>query len=948
MRSSVPFTLVSVALSLIPATALHAAFPGTNGKIAFQTSSTVLDPGCVDSIGVIEPDGTGIQTVIVGRIEPWPSWSPDGSRIAYVVLPTDGWFQVWVADADGGGAEMVTVGKEPSWSPDGTKIVSRKTDWTLAIVDLESSEETVLTTAAGEYDQHSEPSWDPTGDRIVFKRSPGLVDEELWMVNADGSGLRRLTMPGAAQYDRNAEWSPDGQAIVFERETSNLGGAQLFTIDPDGGTPAQITSLAPPLRAQGPAWSPDGTTIAYLLNDSLHGGGELWMTSVGSGNGQRVTSLGGCVGNGPLDWQRRGGAFVVNTSDSDAGDVTAGDGICDTGAALGDGKPACTLRAAIEESNAHAGKDVITFDAPDSVLSGEGRFDVTDPVLLDGSTQPDDHRITMVGHSLFITAGGSTVRGFNIFEEALPSITLADLGANVVEGNWLDSILIESGDNRIGGSDHDPEVCNAACNVIRGGRGVTTCLSLRGVGATGNLVYGNFIGLAPDGKPHSPEARQAFGIRIFEGASTNIIGGPGSGQGNVISGNESIAVFVTGADSNRIEGNRIGTDPAGTEAATDTQGSGVEIGGSANDSTGNHVAANLISGFTVRAVGIDGAAARNNAVYMNLVGPAVDGAGAIGNATGIEVQQGAADNILLGNEITFAHDAVRLFSTSGNIVTLNSLHHSEVGVALLPGTVDSEISWNEIHHNEVGVSLEGEFAGETARNRLSANAVHDNRSTTLSGLGIDLGADGPTWNDVGDVDSGPNGRLNFPVFSVATVVEGGGLHVEGSFDTGLGSRAYRIELFANSACDESGHGEGERFVGFLSVMTDFSGRAVIDATLPDAAVQARQLVTATATDDNGNTSEFSECIQALAGGTTTTTLPSEGCGDPINPTGLGVGALDITAADALYALKVAVGSAECDLCICDVNDSGGVTAADALAILRGAVGLPIVFQCPTC
>lgn len=940
--------LLPAAFFFLPAPPIYAAFPGTNGKIAFQTASSIFDQQCVDSIRVIEPDGIGLETLISAKVEPWPSWSPDGQKIAYVVTPQQGWYQIWVADADGGGAEMVAVGKEPSWSPDGTRLVFRKPNWTLAIKDLESLDETQLTILGGEDDQHSEPSWDPSGDRIVFKRSPGIVDEELWIVSADGTGMRRLTTPASNEYDRNAEWSPDGQAIVFERETSNLGGAQLFTVDPEGGEAAQVTELEPPLRAQGPAWSPDGTTIAYLLNDSIHGGGELWMTSVGSGNGERVTTLGACVGNGPLEWQRRGSAFVVNTSDSDAGDVSAGDGECDTGADLPDGKPRCTLRAAIEESNAHAGKDVITFDAPDSILSGEGRFDVTDPVLIDGSTQPDYHRITLIGHSLFISAGGTTVRGFNIWEHQLPGITLTELGGNVIEGTWLDSMLVESGNNRIGGASHDPDVCNGSCNAIRGGEGITTCLTLRGVGAAGNLIYGNFIGLLPDGDHHPQDERQDFGIQIIEGASANVIGGPEEGRGNVISGNESVAVLVTGGDSNRIEGNRIGTEPDGTHESTNTQAAGVEISGPDNDCTNNEVGGNLISGFHARAVGISGPTARNNAVYLNLIGTAADGVSLIGNGHGIEVQQGAADNLVVGNNIAFADGALRMFAATGTLVAYNTLHNSKIGVQVLPGTVDSDISGNEIHDNEQGITVEGDLAGETAGNRISANTIHDNRSTTLSGLGIDLGADGPTWNDVGDSDSGPNDRLNFPVFSAATVVEGGGLHVAGSFDTGIGAHAYTIELFANSACDASGYGEGERFLGFIEATTDFSGRYVIDDTLPGAGVQAREIITATATDDQGSTSEFSECIQALSDATTTTTLPVQRCGDPLNPSASVAGEFDITASDALFALKAAVGSTACELCVCDVNDSGSLTASDALAILRDAVGLPIDLQCPPC
>ena len=87
--------------------------------------------------------------------------------------------------------------------------------------------------------------------------------------------------------------------------------------------------------------------------------------------------------------------------------------------------------------------------------------------------------------------------------------------------------------------------------------------------------------------------------------------------------------------------------------------------------------------------------------------------------------------------------------------------------------------------------------------------------------------------------------------------------------------------------------------------------------------------------------------------TTTTTVPSVGtCGDPVafvsgSPPADSRDAL-ITASDALTILRTAVGSSSCDLCVCDVNNSGAITAADALATLRRAVGQPVELTCPGC
>lgn len=85
--------------------------------------------------------------------------------------------------------------------------------------------------------------------------------------------------------------------------------------------------------------------------------------------------------------------------------------------------------------------------------------------------------------------------------------------------------------------------------------------------------------------------------------------------------------------------------------------------------------------------------------------------------------------------------------------------------------------------------------------------------------------------------------------------------------------------------------------------------------------------------------------------TTTTTMGTpKVCGDPVDPTPPGVGSAPsaVTASDALFVLNAAVGAASCELCVCDVNDSGATTASDALALLQAAVGQSIQLICPSC
>ena len=135
-------------------------------------------------------------------------------------------------------------------------------------------------------------------------------------------------------------------------------------------------------------------------------------------------------------------------------------------------------------------------------------------------------------------------------------------------------------------------------------------------------------------------------------------------------------------------------------------------------------------------------------------------------------------------------------------------------------------------------------------NRVSANEIRDNGAR-----GIDLNHDGVTANDAGDTDSGPNNLQNFPALTSATA-GGGTTSVAGSLDSAAGT--YRVEFFANTACDGT-HGEGDRYMGARSVSAGAFSASGLSAT------SAGEFVTATATDSSGNTSEFSAC-QAISGG----------------------------------------------------------------------------------
>jgi CSLREA domain-containing protein len=143
------------------------------------------------------------------------------------------------------------------------------------------------------------------------------------------------------------------------------------------------------------------------------------------------------------------------------------------------------------------------------------------------------------------------------------------------------------------------------------------------------------------------------------------------------------------------------------------------------------------------------------------------------------------------------------------------------------------------------------------KNTVGGNLIYNN-----AGLGIDLSGDGITANDSLDADIGANDLQNFPVITSA-LVTGSTRSVSGTLNSATG-QIYRVEFFANTSCDGSGSGEGQTFIGSVTTgATDLSGN--VSFGFSPANLAPGQFVTATATDSNGSTSEFSACKQAVSG-----------------------------------------------------------------------------------
>jgi hypothetical protein len=151
----------------------------------------------------------------------------------------------------------------------------------------------------------------------------------------------------------------------------------------------------------------------------------------------------------------------------------------------------------------------------------------------------------------------------------------------------------------------------------------------------------------------------------------------------------------------------------------------------------------------------------------------------------------------------------------------------------------------------------GVLVGQGAGWAILGNSIYAN-----AGRGIRLFVDSndtQTVNDPGDADTGPNGLENYPVITSAGT-GAANTTIAGTLNSTPNTQ-FRIEFFANDVADPSGFGEGQTFLGFTNVMTDVAGDASFNVAF---AMAGGSVISATATDSAGNTSEFSQDFTATS------------------------------------------------------------------------------------
>jgi len=571
---------------------------------------------------------------------------------------------------------------------------------------------------------------------------------------------------------------------------------------------------------------------------------------------------------------------------------------------------------------------------------------------------------------LVISGGSSVVQGLVVNRFSGSGIVLRTNDSNTVRGNFIgtnidgtlrransgDGIRVESSNNSIGGtSAADRNIINgndtsgdsagvdiasgAAGNLVQGNyiginaagtaalgnycgvdisgpnnsiggsvAGARNIISGNTVGVfgngSGNRIQGNFVGTDPSGR--APLANTQ-GINI--GGQDNIVGGPGAGEGNLISGN-TMNVAIAGAN-NAVQGNLIGTDVTGIACLANGGGSGVSVGAPASDNRiGGTVAGarNVISCIPAPGVSIYGVDTVRNVVQGNFIGTDVTGSVALGDNVGVQIGNGATNNTVGGttpaaaNVISGSTYGVYIASSAGpdstdNLVEGNFIGTNSTGTAAIAnrvGVVIENVSRNTIGGTtaaaaniisgnlQAGVNISGASA---ISNVVDGNFIGTQANGTSNlgngshGVLVESGANA---NTIGNATGGAGNRIAFNGGDGVRVDGAAGVTIEnplrgnsvysnggkGIENINGGNTELAPPVIDKVGTSVSGHTSPKCYPCTVDLYSDSDGQGRIyhgstttnnDATgtWAYAGSATGPNVTATITDYAGNTSEFS-------------------------------------------------------------------------------------------
>jgi CSLREA domain-containing protein len=579
------------------------------------------------------------------------------------------------------------------------------------------------------------------------------------------------------------------------------------------------------------------------------------------------------------------------------------------------------------------------------------------------------------------TIGGTTAQARNIISTGrdpnLPETAGIDIGGtaagNLVQGNYVGTDV--TGTVALGngtGVSMNQSPNNTVGGTVSSARNVVSASQFAGVflyqpQAMNNLVQGNYIGTDVTGTQPLGNITNGVGMG---GCNHNTIGGVVAGAGNLISANLNgvhlyFAENVANHD-NTVQGNLIGTDVTGSVAlgnhlaGVDIQNADSNLIGGNTAGARNVISGNLDSGFAIYGgpTGAQGqGSANNNRIEGNYVGTNAAGTAKLANARdgiAITITQGSAANTIGGAT-----------ADKRNIISGNGRNGIAIGIHLvdpltgqpLPGTGGTGIT---IQNNYVGTDVTGNNClgntqdgifvdADSQINTISDNLVTcngrngvfipqnsnpgvriflDNNSIFAnSSLGIDLGLAGITANDPLDTDTGANFQQNFPALTSVSPVANSdkpdlgidALTINGTLNSAPNQTFTVHWYFSAGQCTSNQAGNHPLVTGKVpGVSTNGNGDAQFSFPFDFPNGVNDGIINCTATDGQGNTSEFSSCFSVNAAAA---------------PPSVGLDAPSYSAAENVGVKTVNVTRAGSTAAACSVNyttsDTAGASPCDS-------------------
>jgi titin len=372
--------------------------------------------------------------------------------------------------------------------------------------------------------------------------------------------------------------------------------------------------------------------------------------------------------------------------------------------------------------------------------------------------------------------------------------------------------------------------------------------------SSNNYTIGNYIGVDATGNTAMPNAT---GICVDGGSYKNPF------INNVLSGNLAYGIFIvtTGSDSNVVKGNFIGTNATGTGSIPNQ--SGILLGGGTkyNIIGGDNLEdKNILSGNTFDGILLADTGTSYNLIVGNFIGTDITGNYQLPNDIGIGVTTKSSNtkidkNLISGNTtygiVVFEHSNFNQMTRNKigvNPDTTSDLHNGKAGIVITQGSSNNRIGGANLgniiaNHDTVGVVIND---ANCIKNTISENRIYNNKI-----LDIDLYPYGVNANDPGDLDNGANNLMNSPTILSANYTTGfETTQINGTLDYTNPINA-KVEVFKSNNSNMFQNGSATKYIGTATVNQDGTWSLTTNLIFP------ADMLTATATDTMGNTSEFS-------------------------------------------------------------------------------------------